>query len=254
MGRVGHNDGGPSLVVNLSRTMQVYKWIKNAHFALLPPACLICAAPASGQMEICDACRRELPWQSSGCRTCALTLPDHADAAHCRDCQLRAPPFDTAHAAFRYASPVSELITGLKFNARLACGQLLGTLFCRSLPEKTDLPERLIPVPLHPRRQAARGFNQAGELALHMGGTLGIGITRSALVRVRPTSVQSDLPARRRAANVKGAFRANPDAVAGRHLALVDDVVTTSQTARAAATALRRAGARRVDLWCLARA
>jgi ComF family protein len=111
--------------------------------------------------------------------------------------------------------------------------------------------DALVPVPSTRRRNRERGYDPAGLLAEELGRRLGLSVT-AGLRRIRDTVPQSSLPASRRPANVAGAFEGSPGA-AGRSLLLVDDVVTTGATAFAAADALRRAGAIRVDLLVLAR-
>ena len=110
-----------------------------------------------------------------------------------------------------------------------------------------------MPVPLHPRRERALGFNQAAFLARHVGRRVGLPVAARALRRVRETPPQSGDPADRRR-NVRDAFTvAGPADVAARHVLLIDDVLTTGATANECARALRRAGARRVGVFTLAR-
>ena len=113
-------------------------------------------------------------------------------------------------------------------------------------------PERIIPVPLHAQRISQRGFNQAAELARYLSRALAIPIAINAVTRVRQTSPQTGLPENSRRKNVRGAFHARAD-VYGRHVAIVDDVVTTGSTVSELALTLKRSGAKRVDVWALAR-
>jgi ComF family protein len=114
--------------------------------------------------------------------------------------------------------------------------------------------EALVPVPLHPRRQRTRGFNQSELLAEALGHQAGIAVAASALVRRKDTRSQTGLSAAARRANVKDAFAVRRRAqVAGRTVVLVDDVLTTGATAAACARALRAAGAREVRILTAAR-
>ena len=116
-----------------------------------------------------------------------------------------------------------------------------------------DGPGGIVPVPLHPRRLAWRGFNQSLELARLLAADLGRPVLPGALRRIRDTTPQSQLPGARRRANIAGAFLADPAQVAGRSVLLVDDVMTTGATIDTAADALCAAGAARVDVLVVAR-
>lgn len=204
-------------------------------------------------MDLCSACRTELPWIESACPRCALPLAD-ARAELCGACIHRPPPFVAAAAPLHYRSPVDHLILGVKFGARLQFARLLGELFAHWAAERDlPLPDALVPVPLHPRRQRERGFNQALELARPLGRQLGIPVLPAACRRIRATDRQTRLDARTRRANVRGAFAVEAGLRAG-HVAIVDDVMTTGSTVAALARALLQAGVRQVDVWCIARA
>jgi ComF family protein len=114
--------------------------------------------------------------------------------------------------------------------------------------------EALVPVPLHPRRQRQRGFNQSELLAQALGRSAGIDVAADALVRRQDTRSQTGLSAAARRANMKGAFAVRRRArIADRAVVLVDDVLTTGATASACAQALRASGAREVRLLTAAR-
>jgi ComF family protein len=112
----------------------------------------------------------------------------------------------------------------------------------------------LVPVPLHRSRLAERGFNQSLELARVIARRLGIDCAASALARSRATPSQTGLDARARHRNVRGAFVADARYLAGKRIALIDDVITTGATVRECARVLRGAGAARVEVWAVARA
>lgn len=116
----------------------------------------------------------------------------------------------------------------------------------------TELPELLLPVPLHPRRLRERGFNQAAELAGVIGRELDIRADARACERVRPTVAQTGLTAAERRRNLRDVFRVripNPPP----HIAIVDDVMTTGATAESLARSLRRQGVERIEIWVCAR-
>lgn len=229
---------------------QVYNWLKNEQ------ACLLCDEPADSPLPLCAACEAELPWLGPHCAICALPLP--APGLTCGACQKRPPAFARVEAPWRYAFPVDRLITRFKHQARWPLGRLLGEelaghlqhAFAEGLPR----PECLLPVPLAGRRLRRRGFNQAAMLARWLGRPLHLPVDETLLRRTRDTPAQQQLDAEARRRNLSQAFTlATPARIEGRHLALVDDVLTTGATAEALARLLRRAGAARVDVYCLAR-
>jgi ComF family protein len=193
-----------------------------------------------------------LPWNEAACARCALPLPRPEPA--CGACLKRPPPFSASLAPLRYAAPVDRLLPRLKFHAGLAEGRLLAALTLERVPtawrEGCDL---ILPMPLHPRRLGRRGFNQSLELARPLARAWGLPIEVDALHRVRDTPAQSELDAEQRRRNVRGAFEARAESVAGHHVLLFDDVVTTGATVAEAATTLLRAGARTIRVLAVAR-
>ena len=153
-----------------------------------------------------------------------------------------------------YAYPIDHCIQALKFQRERAWARVLGALLARERRRVGgDLPDLVVPVPLHLRRLRERGYNQSADLARFAARALELPVDARALERRRATEVQSRLPASARATNVEGAFRAARP-LQGLRVALVDDVLTTGSTAAAAAAALRAAGADSVELWVVARA
>jgi ComF family protein len=150
---------------------------------------------------------------------------------------------------WRYEFPCDRLLQALKYRARLAlAGYFARSLASRSLP-RVDL---VVPMPLHSRRLAERGFNQALEIARGVARRLGARIESRVVLRVRNTAPQTGLPYEDRAKNVRGAFRCNLD-LFGASVAVVDDVMTTGATLNEVARVLKRAGASRVENLVIAR-
>jgi ComF family protein len=214
--------------------------------------CLLCGG-ASRRFGLCRPCQEELPYCGPACPVCALPLPAAPADAPCGRCVQRPPAFEKAFALCRYRYPVDRLIGALKFGGRLACGRTIGELMAATLADRGDLPGVIVPVPLHPARQRERGYNQAHELARPIARRLGLVLAPELLTRRRRTPPQTGLTAAARRRNVAGAFAAAASA-APTSLALVDDVMTTGSTLAAAATACRRAGVGRVEVWVAARA
>jgi ComF family protein len=214
----------------------------------LPQSCTLCAAP-SGDVLLCDACSRALPWTRAVCPVCALPT---IESAICGACLARPPPFAATVAAWLYAFPVDQLMQAFKYGGQLALAEpLSGALVATARRLGVLPPDAIVALPLAPSRQRERGFNQAHEIAKRVACSIGVPLVRG-LVRVRDAAPQAGLSLEERARNMKNAFVAN-GAIAGRHIAIVDDVMTTGATLAAAARAARRAGAASVDAWVVAR-
>lgn len=181
-------------------------------------------------------------------------------AALCARCQASPRPWGRVLVYGEYQGRLKDMILGYKFSARLDFGRRLQecalAAFEAGLAAHPELSgcEGLVPVPLHPRRLLARGFNQSRELARLISARRGLPIWQDALVRVRRTTPQMRLARGARAENIRGAFAGRAELVAGRQLLLVDDIMTTGATLEECARALLHAGAKRVDVLALARA
>lgn len=240
----------------------VYKWLEVVRSWLLPPRCSLCGASGVKGQDLCTGCDADLPHldPASGhtCQRCAVPLPGKWPGVICGACLRHPPPYDAALAAFRYEAPLDRLVTALKFHQRLHLARLLGEALAavvESALATRDIgpPQVILPVPLHPARLRTRGYNQALELARPVAARLGTPLVPSLCRRVRATAAQTELPAARRRANVRGAFRAGP-CTDIRHVAIVDDVLTTGHTVAELTRALKRAGVHRVEVWACARA
>lgn len=228
----------------------VYIWSKNKQ------SCLLCGDSTDTPLPVCTPCESELPWLGDQCFTCALPLP--MAGLQCRQCASAAPAFERVVAPWVYDFPVDALITRFKHQAKWPLGRLLGQLLAQALQhhfaEGLERPDALVPVPLAAQRLRQRGFNQATLLARWLSGPLGIPCQEHLLRRIQDTPAQQALDAKARRRNLHQAFAMTPKAeLRNRHLALVDDVLTTGATANALARLLLDAGAARVDVYCLAR-
>ncbi len=226
---------------------------------LYPATCLLCAAQGAYGREFCEGCYSDLPWNRRPCSRCALPLPAGVKVpAVCAPCLQHAPVYDAGWAPFCYERPLDWLITGLKFHERLSNAHMLGELMADLLipgyqKRPKQRPHLLLPVPLHESRLKLRGYNQAAELARPLARRLRIPLDLTGCTRIRSTAAQMDLDAKHRAVNVRGAFACQLN-LKNRHVAIVDDVVTTGQTVNEFARVLKRAGAARVYVWSVARA
>ena len=230
---------------------QVYIWLKNTQ------TCLICDEATHSRHCVCNVCETELPWLLAACESCALPLP--MDGLICGQCLKKPPAFKQVIAPWTYSFPIDSLISRFKHQARWPLGQMLARLLGQHLQHRFDTtelprPDCLLPVPMARKRLRERGFNQAHMLARWLSQDLDIAVDEHLLLRPHDTVAQQALDAKSRQRNLRTAFAlaANAD-VTGRHFALVDDVLTTGATAHSLARLLIHAGARRVDVYCLAR-
>ncbi|MCF4995815.1 ComF family protein [Pseudomonas syringae] len=228
----------------------VYIWLKNKQ------SCLLCDEVADDITPLCMACETDLPWLGEQCKTCALPLP--GAGLTCADCLRDPPAFEQVATPWLYGFPVDSLITRFKHNAKWPFGHLLADVLGQYLQHRFDedlpRPDALLPVPMANKRLRQRGFNQAAMLGRWLSRQLELPCEENILRRIHHTSAQQDLDAKARKRNLLNAFILAPEVpVKGRHLALVDDVLTTGATAQALARLLMNAGAARVDVYCLAR-
>ena len=223
---------------------------------MLPPHCLLCGSDGGTARDLCPPCAADLERNRIACPRCALPLQTAAPL--CGECLQREPPFDAAFAPFLYGHPLDLLVGKLKFGRSLAAGRVLAELWFDAVVAAAPArPDLLVPVPLHASRLRERGYNQALELARPLARALRIALDEKVLSRVKATAAQSNLDAKTRRQNLRGAFRFNAAALPEpmlAHVALVDDVMTTGTTLRECARVLKRAGVARVDVWALARA
>jgi ComF family protein len=224
--------------------------VDEALAALWPARCVLCGDDGDRD-NLCEGCRDDLPWVLGGCRRCAQALPRRVDL--CGGCARSLPPFDAAWASLNYGGTAASLVHRFKFRGDLAAGRALAEALAARVDD-APRPQLLVPVPLHWRRQWRRGFNQAELLAEDVRRAIGGPPVAALLHRRRPTRAQSALAAGRRRANVRGAFHCRPLPLGLRHVALIDDVMTTGATLAECTRALKRAGVERVDLWVAARA
>jgi len=220
---------------------------------LYPAHCLLCGNAGVRGRDVCAACFGELPCNRRPCPRCAAPLPPDAEDRLCGNCLKSLPAWDEAKSPLTYAYPLDRLIQRFKFDGDLPVGRLLAGLLADYLAAGGERPDCIIPVPLHPSRLKERGFNQATELARPVGKRLKIPVRLDICARVRSTDVQSKLDAAERKKNLRDAF-AVKKAVEGKHIAILDDVVTTGTTVEALTRALKDAGAAKVSVWCVARA
>ncbi|MEO7057703.1 MAG: ComF family protein [Caldimonas sp.] len=189
------------------------------------------------------------------CRRCALPSP--ASAPICGPCQAAPLPFAAALACVDYGAPWDQLIADFKFHDGIDLGAVFATaIAAEASRHEFDPATLLVPVPLAAARLRERGYNQAWQMARLIARRLRLAADPRLLLRVRETPHQLALPLEERADNVRGAFAVEPQRrseVAGRHVAIVDDVMTTASTAAEIGRVLAQAGAASVSVWVFAR-
>ena len=232
---------------------------------LSPPCCLLCKEPHHRQQAICIACEKALPRNISACGQCGLPtvagitsiLATAPFCECCVTCQRRPPPFQKTLAPFLMRTGIRDLIHLWKFQGQPHLTPLLAELFASALPTESLQAAQpsavLIPVPTQWHRQVIRGFDHTWLLAQALRWQL---LSHHEIVRWlksnRYRKPQHRLNRRTRIQGEHDRFVAHPK-VAGRHVILIDDVMTTAATARSAAAACAAAGAESITVWCLAR-
>lgn len=222
----------------------------GANFTRLLPAqpCLLCGTNSHNGL-CCASCDADLPrLADQHCPVCAL--PALAGSI-CGRCLKQPPLFDHTVAAFSYKFPLDKLIQALKYRERLILVNFLADALARRISAK---PDCIVAMPLHPARLRERGFNQSLLLARQISRRQDIPLLANTCERIRNTPPQSSLPWKERDKNMRQAFACKPGAdVRGKHVAIVDDVMTTGASIGELARVLKQAGANEVSAWVVAR-
>ena len=232
----------------------VYNWLKN-NIAGFRNHCVLCGARSGAELA-CRPCVTDALLPVRRCPRCGSSdFGEARDSRLCGACLRRPPVFDQAIVLSDYVAPFSVLIKSLKYRGHFAAAQLFSDLLARRL-QRAALPSAvslLVPVPLHPRRLARRGYNQAGLLAERIARKTGLAIDHRLVARRKATRAQYGLSERERRKNLKGAFRlmrpARPE-----HIAMVDDIMTTGATLNEMARLFKQNGTRRVAVVVACRA
>jgi ComF family protein len=203
---------------------------------LLSTDCLLCAGAAPGEL-ICKPRAADLPrLDATRCSICALPITEGQRNGAC----ISQPPnYDHVCAGFAYAFPADALIRALKYRGILAAPPFLGETIAGSLDETPDV---LIAMPLAAARLRERGFNQAHEIARRAARAVNVPLDAQACRKVRDTPPKAALPWKKRAKNLRRAFVCEAD-FTGKHVALVNDVMTTGATLNEIARNPKQAGA-----------
>ena len=222
--------------------------------------CVLCRETGlDSPVALCRSCNAALPRSTRPCPTC---LRDHGRHSHslldnepCLACRREPLPWQRLITPFRFEPPMSFLVPRIKKVRGLIETRVLASLAISAIRHDytcRPLPEAVIPIPMTRTRRLVRSFNHSEQLARFYGRALEIPVAARALKRRKGGPPQRHLARAERLKNVRGAFVARDTAKRLRHIALVDDVMTTGATVVAATQALRRVGVDQIDVWVTA--
>lgn len=220
---------------------------------LVPKRCVVCHREGD---FFCAHCRQDLVYlEAPVCPVCTRAAIDGFTHPRCR----RRFTLDRVFIPFRYRGPLSAAIKKLKYKKVTALSDFLVGLMRETMEEQGVTVGKhalILPVPLHPVKEWERGFNQAALLAESLGKTLGLKVAAGVVKRTKETVSQTRLKVKEREKNVRGAFvvdKTKAAVIKGKDLILIDDVFTTGATLRECGRILKRAGARFIYAFALAK-
>lgn len=238
--------------------------IKAIFDIIYPRRCVLCLShlrsEQNNKLELCADCQSDLTQIKHACYQCGIPLHNTGENQLCGQCLQKKPYFDQVISLYHYQQPMIWLIQQMKFNNKLLFARLLSQLMLKHLigfqaKKKFSIPDAIIPVPLHHKRQFQRRFNQAEELSRLVANKFNCRLDTQFIERSLNNAQQSGLNARQRKKNVKGIFKINnKKQYSYKHVTVVDDVMSTGSTVNEVARILKQAGIERVDVWILSRA
>ncbi len=240
-----------------SKQAMIYLNFKRYFCSLLPAQkCLLCDVyndQNRGSALLCDACLADLPLITNPCRICSVPVGIFDRSAVCGECLQNTPFFHSSTIPFSYDFPIKNMIKSLKYNGNIAYSRLFSELILGALSSRiSPLPDALIPVPLHSFRLMKRGFNQSELIAKALGRVVNLPIDTDSCKRITNTRHQTGFSKNERRKNLQGAFSVSR-AIPWKHVAIVDDVVTTGATTNELSRTLADAGVETIEVWACAR-
>lgn len=219
---------------------------------LLPIYCLICGQKTKDH-PICFNCTTDLAPLGASCKYCAQPLARHPNNDPvCGACCRKKPNIDQVFTNLRFEEPLRTLIHQFKYQHALYLKKYLASLILQALPQSALESECLMPIPIHRKKLAIRGFNQSAELCKELAKQLKKPYDLLSCQKIIHTPAQAETDLKERSKNIRGSFQVKP--IKHQHITLIDDLITSGSTANELALTLKKQGVKQVDLWCCAKA
>ncbi len=229
---------------------QLFNW-------LVPTHCLACdqleinANEPALETGFCRDCYDNLPFLENTCSQCGLNFVGPSDV--CGSCLTSPPSYDACFCPMEYTAPISDLICRLKYGDQPQLAARLAELMVDQITcQGIELPDAIISVPMHNSKLRKRGYNQSTELAKQISRLIDRPFINNALMKSKATSRQATQTLKQRQNNVKNSFLAHKN-LGFKHIAIVDDVVTTGATVEEISKILKKNGVDYIQVWGLAR-
>lgn len=242
----------------LNSLRQIYRRLSTKHpfRDRIVSYCALCGDLCSKNQDIssiCDPCRFDLPFIQNPCPTCSTTMATNNEVRYCGNCLDSKPYYQSSIIPLEYAYPNTIFVKRLKYKDKLLFSEVLSKILLNSIQLKPQtLPECIIPVPLHSIRLIKRGYNQSELIAHYLAKQLMIPIDYTSCKRIKNTKQQTSSNAAQREQNLRNAFTVSPK-FTYKHVAIVDDVVTTGSTVNELAKILSKTGVETIDIWACTR-
>lgn len=230
--------------------LKLYELIGDMFYTIFPNLCISCLKePKTRKSSFCIKCLHEMPY------TDHFKIGENTVTKHFKG---RIPlTHGAALLSFRNQSNVKNMLHGLKYKGKRETGQILGEIAGQKLVESSlfEKPDLIIPVPIHYKKKLLRGYNQSGIFGQGISTASGIKMSENHLIKYTETASQTGMARTDRVKNVSTTFQINkPEELVGRHILVVDDVVTTGATLEACCLLLLKAGVKKISILTIAAA
>lgn len=210
---------------------------------------MLCHTAQCKGSVVCHDCKVYFQTLEPACTTCAMPLPD-PHFLRCGQCIIQKPSIDLVMTHYRFQEPLRMILHQFKYHEGFYLTSLITQLMIEALPIGYQT-ECIIPVPMHLKRLQQRGFNHALHLAKPLARYLKVPLEHRICKKIIHTPSQAGLKAHTRKHNLRHAYSIKKTNY--QHVTLIDDLITTGNTANEIAKELKKAGVKRVDLWCCAK-